>query len=152
MTPALVPFAPHHAAGFRALVADALAEFGFRVDPVLERDLDDPARYYDAVFVAEDGSTVVGSVALRLVEPGVAELKRMYVLPDRRRQGLGRALLARGLEWARDRGVRRIRLDTAEQMTAAQRLYESAGFVRTGRRTEVGASDERCEFLYSLDL
>ncbi len=119
---------------------------------MLERDLDDPLGHYDAVFVAEEGRNLVGSVALRLLEPGVAELKRMYVLPGHRGRGLGRTLLARGLAWAREQRVRTVRLDTAEAMTAAQRLYESAGFVRTGTRTEVGASDERCEILYALDL
>jgi ribosomal protein S18 acetylase RimI-like enzyme len=152
MTQPLVPFEPRHAEGFRTLVAGALAEFGFRVDPVLERDLVDPAAYYDAVFVAEEAGTVVGSVALRVVDARVAELKRMYVLPAHRGRGLGRSLLTRGLEWARERGVRTVRLDTAAAMTAAQRLYESAGFVRTGARTEVGASDERCELLYALEL
>jgi hypothetical protein len=37
-------------------------------------------------------------------------------------------------------------------MMAAQRLYESAGFARTGTRTETGAQGSRCEVLYKLDL
>jgi ribosomal protein S18 acetylase RimI-like enzyme len=43
-------------------------------------------------------------------------------------------------------------LDTSTAMTAAQHLYKSAGFARTGTRTETGAHDSRCEVLYKLDL
>jgi GNAT superfamily N-acetyltransferase len=149
----IVPFdASRHAAGFRALVAETLGEFGFTEDPDIDADLADPLAHYDAVWVVEDGDRVVGSVAIRAACDGEAELKRMYLVPDRRGRGLGRRLLERALEWARDGGLATVTLDTTEEMAAARSLYESVGFRAVGSRTEVGERDSRCEILYRLDL
>jgi GNAT superfamily N-acetyltransferase len=148
----IVPFGPEHAAGFRELVGSVLAEFGFHEDPEIDRDLADPAAHYDAVWVVLAETDVVGSVAMRRAGEGEAELKRMYVRPGLRGHGLGRRLLDVALEWARSEGMGRVVLDTTEDMRAARRLYERAGFRRTGSRVERGAIDTRCEILYALDL
>jgi len=58
----------------------------------------------------------------------VCELKRMYVRPAFRNQGVGRALGEAVIAAAREIGYSKIRLDTLEEMTAARRLYESLGF------------------------
>ena len=134
-----------------ALVSDVLAEYGFRVDPVLDADLEAPDRSYAAVWVAVEEDVVVGSVAVRTLGDGrVAELKRMYLRPSTRGRGLGRALLAEATGWASAHGCASMVLDTSPAMAAAQKLYESVDFQRTGTRTEVGATDERCEVLYEL--
>ena len=139
--------------GFVSLVSDVLSEYGFRVDPVLDADLDAPEQSYDAVWVAVDDDALIGSVAIRRIgDGGVAELKRMYLRPSMRGRGLGRALLAEAVRWASAAGCRSIVLDTSPAMAAAQGLYESVGFRRTGTRTEVGPTDERCEVLYELVL
>jgi GNAT superfamily N-acetyltransferase len=52
----------------------------------------------------------------------------MYVRPHARNSGLGRALLNRLLEEARQVGYKRVRLDSARFMTSAHELYRSAGF------------------------
>jgi GNAT superfamily N-acetyltransferase len=148
----VVPFRAEHAAGFRALVASILPEFGFREDPEIDADLADPQAHYDAVWVVLEGGDVVGSVAMRRVDEDAAELKRMYVRNDSRRRGLGRRLLQVALEWAQAEGVARVVLDTTEGMDAARRLYESVGFRKTGSRIERGAVDSRCEILYALEL
>lgn len=119
---------------------------------MIDRDLQDPLGHYDALWIAEDGGRVIGSVAMRLLGPDEAELKRMYLTPDSRGRGLGRRLLGLALGWAQEHGVNTVRLDTTQEMHAAQGLYESAGFTRTGTRTEVGERDSRCEILYALDL
>lgn len=76
----------------------------------------------------------------------------MYLKAAYRGRGLGRDLLAHAIAWAEGRRCGSIVLDTSTTMTAAQRLYEAAGFVRTGTRTEVGGHDSRCEILYRLEL
>src|SRR5919108_4033850 len=126
----IVPFQASHTDGFRSLVADTLREFGFEPDPEFDQDLDDPAATYAALWVALAGEDVVGSVALRNLEDGAVELKRMYLRPEQRGHGLGKALLAVALEWARANGAGTVRLDTSERMVAAQRLYEAHGFRR----------------------
>ena len=73
---------------------------------------------------------MAGSVALRDLGDRAYKLKRMYLRPAHRGHGLGRRLLATALVWARANDARVVRLDTAEGMVAARRLYESAGFVQ----------------------
>jgi molybdopterin-guanine dinucleotide biosynthesis protein A/predicted GNAT family acetyltransferase len=126
----IVPFHPEHMAGFRSLVSQTLAEFGFTADPELDPDLADPDAIYEAVWVAVRGERVVGSVALRRLGPDAVQLKRMYLRPEERGRGLGRRLLDMALLWAREHGIRTISLDTSERMEAAQRLYEQYGFAR----------------------
>jgi GNAT superfamily N-acetyltransferase len=130
LTIEIVPFEATHAEGFSALVADTLREFGFEHDPELDNDLDDPGGTYVALWIALAGGEVAGSVALRDLGDGAYKLKRMYLLPAHRGRGLGRRLLATALDWARANDARVVRLDTAEGMAAARRLYESAGFVQ----------------------
>jgi ribosomal protein S18 acetylase RimI-like enzyme len=57
-----------------------------------------------------------------------AHLEELYVVPERRGHGLGRALLDAAMEYARERGAARIDLGTSEDDTAARALYESARF------------------------
>jgi GNAT superfamily N-acetyltransferase len=57
-----------------------------------------------------------------------AYLEELYVVPERRGQGLGRALLEAAMDHARQRGAARIDLNTSTDDVAARALYESAGF------------------------
>jgi len=55
-------------------------------------------------------------------------LEELYVVPDLRGNGLGRALLEAAMETARGEGAEQMELGTSEDDTAARGLYESAGF------------------------
>jgi GNAT superfamily N-acetyltransferase len=79
------------------------------------------------VLVREDGRVVAGGGVRRLSE-GVCEIKRMFVVPEARGRGHGRRLLEALERAAADLGYRRVRLDTAQSMTTAMALYESAGY------------------------
>jgi GNAT superfamily N-acetyltransferase len=79
------------------------------------------------VVLTVDGRAVAGG-GVRRLEEGVAEIKRMYVLPEARGQGLGRTLL-RALEAAAaELGYDRVRLDTVVELAAALALYRGAGY------------------------
>jgi ribosomal protein S18 acetylase RimI-like enzyme len=57
-----------------------------------------------------------------------AYLEELYVVPEQRGRGLGRALLNAAMDHARERGAAHIDLGTSENDVAARALYESAGF------------------------
>jgi ribosomal protein S18 acetylase RimI-like enzyme len=80
------------------------------------------------LWLARAGDVGVGCVALRPRDAGIAEVKRMYVDPTARGNGVGRALLEALIAGARARGYETLRLGTLEDMTAAQGLYRSLGF------------------------
>ncbi len=75
-----------------------------------------------------DGGNV-GCVALRQLEPGIAELKRLFVQPAFRGRGIAKSLTEQALAFARRTGYRAVRLDTLREMGAAISLYTAFGFI-----------------------
>ncbi|HLY87176.1 MAG TPA: GNAT family N-acetyltransferase [Gaiellaceae bacterium] len=84
---------------------------------------------YEALLLARDGAGVlIGSVAIKRLPDGTAELKRLYVRAAARGTGLGKTLAAAAVERARELGYALLRLDTLPAMEAARGIYASLGF------------------------
>ena len=83
------------------------------------------------LYLARVDGAVAGSIALRKLDDGSCEVKRLYVRPAFRERGLARRLVKQILADAREIGYRRIYLDTFPFLWQAIRLYQSFGFYET---------------------
>ena len=70
-----------------------------------------------------------GCVGLRTIEPGICEMKRMFVNPNFQGNGVGIALATEIISKARELGFSKMRLDSGEKQFEAHQLYRKVGFV-----------------------
>ena len=102
-----------------------------------------------SVLLSTDG---LGLAALRF-RPGIwtnaleCYLAELYVRPQRRGQGLGRALMEAAIDFARRKGADRLELGTGEQDVVARALYESLGF-----SNREGKPDGPLNYFYEREL
>ena len=121
-----------------------------------------PAKLAERIrrLIAAGGDTTVllagggpDGVAVLRFRPGLwsegheCYLAELYVAPERRGQGLGRALMESALEVAREEGADYMELGTAETDVAARGLYESLGF-----SNREGKPDGPVNYFYERDL
>ena len=102
-----------------------------------EQELKDlPGKYAPPdgrLLLATENDDLAGCIALRKLEPGVCEMKRLFVRPGFRSHGLGRVLVETIIDEARKLGYTHMRLDTLPGlMDKAIALYRSFGFVEIG--------------------
>jgi len=85
---------------------------------------------HDLALVAELESTSVGLVWVRIdpATPDTAHLYQMWVAPECRSRGVGKALLDTAIAWSASNGAHSIQLGVALGNSPARRLYEGAGF------------------------
>ncbi len=96
----------------------------------LESELHNPLSFW---LVCIEGSQVLGYVGSQTVMPE-ADIMNLAVLPEFRRQGIGKALLTNMISALGERGVIQISLEVRPSNASAVSLYEKMGFVQVGRR------------------
>jgi len=107
----------------------------FDIAEMLENDMKNLGKFmppYGRIALGYTLDHPSGISCLKKLTPSIGEIKRMYVRPESRKQGLGRALVNCMIQEARQNGYQRIRLDSARFMKAAHQLYRSIGFNEIG--------------------
>ena len=82
------------------------------------------------VVIAHSNGQPVGCGAFKELEPGLVEIKRMFVDPEHRGQGIASRILSELEAWAKEEGYGRSVLETGNRQHEAIRLYERTGYER----------------------
>lgn len=119
-----------------------VAEYYEAVDVMVREDAAEfRAKYFGSgagIWLARDGEAVAGCIALRPLEEiaGCGEVKRLYVKPAYRGQGIAERLLEALEAYARESGYGAIYLDSKDDLMAALRFYARHGYVECARYNE----------------
>lgn len=142
----IAPFQPEQQAAVKELILAGLVEHWGWLDPTKNPDLDDISSTYQAALflVAQVADQVVGTGALVPRTAEIAEVVRMSVAADLRRQGLGRQILQQLCDTARQQGFRQVILETTASWHEVIAFYQRFGF----RITHVVDDD----IYFALDL
>lgn len=108
--------------------------YGMGIDDV-EGYVDEDLKHIDKfmppsgrLFLCFVDDKLAGMGAIKQLAPGIGEIKRMYVRPEFRRQGLGRALMNHLHNEAAQQHYQCLRLDSAPFLPESHQLYRTSGF------------------------
>jgi RimJ/RimL family protein N-acetyltransferase len=108
---------------------------GIATEPPVDVEARAAAWNLDGTFVAVAEPEIVGSIHLDASRHGFAEIG-MAIAREWRGRGVGSALMAAGIEWARERGLHKLCLEVFPHNDAGIALYRKYGFVEEGRRVK----------------
>lgn len=86
---------------------------------------------FGCIILAKEDNQVMGCIALKPIAEGVCEMKRLYVKPAARGNGLGQQLVDELISFAKNAGYKTMKLDTITSLKEAIKLYRIKGFVET---------------------
>lgn len=146
----VLPGHPLAASALRDYITDIVSRYHGRdvtpeeVDEVerthTSESLAPPAGAFLLALDAADG-TVLGCVGVRTIDPGVTELKRMFVYPHARRRGVATSLLLAAEAAARELGATTMRLDTRKDLVEARAMYPKHGYAEIARYNDEEYAD-----------
>jgi putative acetyltransferase len=118
----------------------------FAVEPIDQQVLDSPEMEIlndsGQIFFALEAGRVVGTVALKRIDPDRYELTKMAVDETYRGKGYGKQLLNAALAYARDQGAKWIDLSSHTSLVPAITMYREAGFIE--RKSDARSCYTRC--------
>ncbi len=120
-----------------AVIFAAVAEErdGIATEPPVDLEARAASWTLDGTLVAVDGGEIIGSLHVDASQHGFGEIG-MAVSREWRGRGVGSALLAAAIEWARERNLHKLSLSVFAHNAAAIALYRKFGFVEEGRRVK----------------
>lgn len=135
--PAIRLIQPGDNAALAKIVRETLAEFGLDKPGTVYYDPTTDALYElfrtprSTYFVAEIDNKIVGGSGIFPTDglpDDVCELVKMYLIPSARGSGLGRMLIERSLEAAKESGYKKVYLESMPELSKALKVYEKFGF------------------------
>ena len=138
----------------QSLVFGVLAEFDLKPDPqATDADLADVEANYinrGGLFdlIEDQEGKLVGTFGLYPLDVNTCELRKMYLAPGYRGQGLGKYILRKAIERAKDLGFNEMVLETSSKLVAAIQLYRQFGF----QPTEMKHVTPRADQSYGMKL
>ncbi|MEO1349890.1 MAG: GNAT family N-acetyltransferase [Cyanobacteria bacterium J06635_15] len=132
------------------VVAQVLQEYGLAWEPTgSDRDVVEVEACYWAIggefWVIEEAGQLIGTAGYQPIKRGnnAVEIRKMYLMPSARGQGLGKFLLGKLEEAIATRGYQQIWIETASVLQQAVQLYETQGYQST-----TGVETIRCDRVY----
>lgn len=131
------PIAPEDNPHIAALIRSVLQEFGAAkpgtvfTDPTTDRLYELFREPLSCYFIAEEGGKLLGGCGIYPTEglpEGCTELVKLYLAAEARGKGIGKQLMEKSLEAARERGYTEVYLETLPELHIAVGLYEQMGF------------------------
>ncbi len=122
----LMDFAEGYQEGMKSYVDSSLAD---DLADIPLHYLSDPGSHF---WVAEVAPEIKGMVGIQRISEDEAELRRMSVAAENRRQGVGRGLLRVSETFCREQGYRRVKLTTVNLLRPAIAMYRSYGYRLVG--------------------
>jgi ribosomal protein S18 acetylase RimI-like enzyme len=90
-----------------------------------------PKKYEEpngAFIIAKDNDKVIGCVGLKKLDGNICEMKRLFVNDIYRGKGIGKRLVEKIMEEAKDKDYKKMRLDTLKTMESALKIYYKNNF------------------------
>ncbi|MFT5884454.1 MAG: putative acetyltransferase [Arcticibacterium sp.] len=83
------------------------------------------------LVLENDKAKLLGAVALKKLENGICEMKRLYLEPSVRKSGFGKKMANAIMDEAKHKGYKTMKLDTLQRLETAVGIYKKMGFVST---------------------
>ncbi|WP_031499666.1 GNAT family N-acetyltransferase [Bryobacter aggregatus] len=148
-------FEAQDAGAFRALNEAWITKYFTLEEPdrqVLDNPVGEILEHGGKILMAFADGVPVGCCALIPLSPGVFEVAKMAVAEQLRGQGIGKKLMARTIECAKQLGATALELGSNRKLLSAIRLYESFGFRHTPPEKVPPSPYERADVHMDLDL
>ncbi|HEV7703278.1 MAG TPA: GNAT family N-acetyltransferase [Gemmatimonadaceae bacterium] len=124
------PRAPEAAALIKAMTTEITAIYDHKIDGAGNFKPEDVLVPGSGFIVGRVENEAVACGGFRPLEPGIAEIKRMFVAPEHRGRGYSKAILTALERMATESGYETVRLETRPLQRAAIALYEQLGYER----------------------